>query len=305
MRFEDAVEGFALHLAAERGLSRQTIRAYRADLASLLAFVAASTAVEPGEVQTESIDLEVLREWMWTGSQRGLANATLARRSATAHTFTAWLAEHGEADSAARLKAPKVGRSLPRVLSRSDMDRILDSLQVRAADGDAAAMRDLAIVELLYASGMRVGELVGIDRGDLDLERLLVRVTGKGSKQRTVPFGVPAKRALERHLATGESGQPGDQTGAGPLFRGTRGGRLDTRAVYTLIAALLESVPGRGPAGPHTLRHTAATHLLDGGADLRIVQELLGHESLRTTQKYTHVTDEKIKQVYAQAHPRA
>lgn len=173
-------------------------------------------------------------------------------------------------------------------------------------------MRDLAVVELLYASALRVSELCGLDRDDLDLDRLTVRVTGKGDKERVVPFGVPAQSAIVDYLtsarpvlfARGVASEQRPAPGAA-LFIGTRGGRLGPRSVYTLVARLLDAVPGGGPAGPHALRHTAATHLLDGGADLRAVQELLGHASLATTQIYTHVSVERIKESYRNAHPRA
>jgi integrase/recombinase XerC len=188
------------------------------------------------------------------------------------------------------------------VLTRSQIDRMLAGLSARSADGDAIAVRDLAIVELLYASALRVSEVVGLELNDLDLGRLTVRVTGKGSKERVVPFGVPAQRAIidyqrHRHELLVEP--------TNAVFLGARGKRIGTRTVYELIAGLLAEIPGSGPSGPHTLRHTAATHLLDGGADLRSVQEMLGHASLGTTQLYTHVSAERLKDAYRTAHPRA
>ncbi len=205
-----------------------------------------------------------------------------------------------------RLKAPKPDRHLPRVLTRGQIDGILAGLAARSETGDAAALRDLAVVELLYASALRVSEVTGLDTNSVDRERLTVRVLGKGSKERVVPFGVPALRALEGYL---ESGRPQLVAGAErpvTAFFVTPGGRrLGTRAVYRLVSALLAELPGSGPSGPHTLRHTAATHLLDGGADLRAVQELLGHASLGTTQIYTHVSTERLTESYRSAHPRA
>jgi integrase/recombinase XerC len=182
------------------------------------------------------------------------------------------------------------------------MDEVLAQLTDQASSGDPVAARDLAIVELLYASALRVSELVGLDLTDVDMGRLSVRVMGKGSKERVVPFGIPALHALtawEAHrteLITGRTAA---------LFLGARGSRIGTRTVYQLIAGILAELPGSGPSGPHTLRHTAATHLLDGGADLRSVQELLGHASLGTTQLYTHVSAERLKETYRTAHPRA
>jgi integrase/recombinase XerC len=303
MELTRAVDAFAAHLSAERSFSAHTVRAYVSDLTQLADF-----AIQRGAAQADELDLELLRDWLWSGSQRGLAKSTLARRAAAARSLTAWVARTGATptDAAARLKAPKTDHHLPRVLSRDQIDAILAALADRAAADDPVALRDLAIVELLYASALRVSELTGLGVGDVDLGRLTVRVLGKGAKERVVPFGIPAKNALVRYL---EVGRPKlSKSGTAPaaaLFLGARGARLGTRTVYELISSLLESVPGDGPAGPHTLRHTAATHLLDGGADLRAVQELLGHASLGTTQLYTHVSTERLRESYRVAHPRA
>jgi integrase/recombinase XerC len=178
-------------------------------------------------------------------------------------------------------------------------------VQQRADTGDAIAIRDHAIIELLYASALRVSELTGLGLGDVDLGRLTVRVLGKGAKERVVPFGVPARTALVRYLNGARQELTADTAAASPVFVGSRGARITSRAVYELVSGLLATVPGSGPSGPHTLRHTAATHLLDGGADLRAVQELLGHASLGTTQLYTHVTSERLKEAYRLAHPRS
>jgi integrase/recombinase XerC len=315
MQLDRVLIDFSLYLSAERGFSEHTVRSYRSDLADLLRF-----AEDAGATDSAEIDLELLRGWLWRGSTAGLAKSTLARRSATARSLTSWLARSGHTptDAAARLRAPKSDRHLPRVLTRAQMDTLFAGLAARASSGDTVAVRDLAIVELLYASALRVSELAGLDVRDVDLGRLTARVTGKGSKERVVPFGVPAKNAIAAWLEVREAmlHAPREDATAAPggalksarttaLFLGTRGGRVGTRAVYTLVAGLLETVPGGGPAGPHALRHTAATHLLDGGADLRAVQEMLGHASLGTTQIYTHVSTERLKESYAMAHPRA
>lgn len=328
MTLESAVHDFTRHLAAERGFSGHTVRSYRSDLAGLVEFAGEHGVTTPGE-----LTLELLRDWLWHGSRAGLAKATLARRAASARGFTAWLARIGatQVDAAARLKAPSPDRHLPRVLTRAQIDEVLAGLAQRAdADDDAGARRDLAVVELLYASALRVSEVTGLDLDDLDLSRLTVRVTGKGARERVVPFGVPALRAMERYLdrgrgrlASGAGAPAGSRTGAEcggesgadagedqaagsrAVFLGARGARLGSRSVYRLIAGLLEGIPGSGPAGPHTLRHTAATHLLDGGADLRAVQEMLGHASLGTTQIYTHVSTDRLTESYRSAHPRA
>ncbi len=296
---EHAMSDFAVYLAAERGFSAHTVRSYSSDLADLDRF-----AGTRGVTTTDGIDLELLRNWLWDGSKAGLAKSTLARRAAAVRSLSGWLAQTGisSTDAAARLRAPKSEHHLPRVLTRQQMDELLAGLTGRAADGDVIAARDLAIVELLYASALRVSELVGLDLGDLDLGRLTVRVTGKGSKERVVPFGTPAQRAIVDYESRRH------ELVAGPtkaVFLGVRGNRIGTRTVYEIIARLLAEVPGSGPSGPHTLRHTAATHLLDGGADLRSVQEMLGHASLGTTQLYTHVSAERLKESYRNAHPRA
>ena len=296
----DAVEQFAVHLRAERGFSEHTVRGYAADLADLEGF-----ARRRGTPAVDALTLDLLRDWLWHSSERGLARASLARRTSSVRALCGWLARQGllAVDPSLRLRAPKAHSTLPRVLTAGGVEQLLAELEARAAEGSAGAVRDLAEIELLYASALRVSELCGLDVDDVDRERLTVRVTGKGDKQRVVPFGVPAARALDRYAA---EGRPLLVAGATPaLFLGDRGGRLGSRSVYRLVARLLESLPGSGPAGPHTLRHTAATHLLDGGADLRAVQEMLGHASLGTTQIYTHVSAERLKRAYEQAHPRA
>jgi integrase/recombinase XerC len=296
------IAAYTRHLVSDRGYSEHTVRAYRGDLDDLARFAELTGADTPA-----AIDLELLRDWLWRGSGSGLAKSTLGRRAAAARGFTRWLVSTGAApaDAGARLKAPRADQHLPRVLTRPQIDAILAGLADRAASGDAVAVRDLAIVELLYATAMRVSELVGLRASDVDRSRLTVRVLGKGSKERVVPFGVPAARALDTYLTEARPVLLDGRADPGPAFVGARGAALSTRTVYELVAILLNEVPGSGPSGPHALRHTAATHLLDGGADLRAVQELLGHASLSTTQIYTHVSAERLKQTYATAHPRA
>ncbi|GAA2232127.1 tyrosine recombinase XerC [Herbiconiux moechotypicola] len=290
----------------ERAYSEHTVRSYASDLADLQQFAAGRGVSAVG-----GLDLELYRDWLWTASQKHLSKATLARRAASAKTFSAWLTRSGHipADPALRLRAPRPDRTLPRVLSGDAVALLLDGLRERVGDGEPAALRDLAVVELLYASALRVSELTGLDVGDLDLDRRTVRVVGKGGKERVVPFGVPAHAALVDYLARERPAlvaRRNDGAAAiDALLLGARGGRLGTRAVYELVAHLLAEVPGSGPAGPHAFRHTAATHLLDGGADLRAVQELLGHASLGTTQIYTHVSIERLRSSYRAAHPRA
>jgi integrase/recombinase XerC len=296
----ESVERFLRYVLDERSLSPATAKGYRSDLARL---VGHAEGLE--RWSTADLDLELLRDWLWRESESGIARATLARRTAAVRSFSSWAqrTERLSVDVAARLKTPKTGRSLPRVLTRPQAEQVLELAAARGADEDPVALRDLAIIELLYASGIRVSELVAIDVQDVDLGRLTVLVTGKGAKQRVVPFGVPAKEALVAYLGTARPRlAAGD--GCRALLLGRRGARLTPRTVYGVVARLLDG-GASGPSGPHTLRHTAATHLLDGGADLRAVQELLGHSSLGTTQIYTHVSTERIRDAYRLAHPRA
>lgn len=296
------MDGYLRHLELDRGFSAHTIRGYRTDLLDLAGF-----AEETDADDTSAVDLELLRGWLWRGSTAGLAKSTLARRSAAARGFTRWLAATGTTptDAGARLRAPRPDRHLPRVLTRPQVDGLLDDLAARATTGEPNAVRDLAVVELLYASALRVSEIVGARTADLDLERRTLLVLGKGGKERVVPFGIPAHRALATYLDDARAALLDGRDDPGTIFLGARGRSLSTRAVYELVAHLLVDLPGAGPAGPHAFRHTAATHLLDGGADLRAVQELLGHASLATTQIYTHVSSERLKESYRLAHPRA
>lgn len=298
----EAIDAYVRAVDLERGASPHTLRAYLGDLRTLASFVDERGA----EPDPALIDLELLREWVWQQNAQGLGATTLARRTSTVRGFTAWLARTGRAaaDPGARLRAPRADRHLPRVLTRSQVDRLLDGLAALAAGDDPLALRDLAILELLYASALRVSELVGLDLGDVDDARRTVRVMGKGAKERVVPFGIPAQRALDAYRQRGRPAIAAPGSG-NALFLGARGTRASTRAVYSLVAGLLADLPGTGPSGPHALRHTAATHLLDGGADLRAVQELLGHSSLATTQIYTHVSAERLAEAYRTAHPRA
>jgi integrase/recombinase XerC len=300
-----ALEAFGRHLDAERALSRHTVRAYSGDVQSLLEHAARCGVVDPGQ-----LDVPTLRGWLAGQHQAGAARATLARRGAAARAFTAFAHRQGwlSSDPGVQLGTPKARRTLPRVLHQEAMSSILasceDQVRRQLAQGQpeaALAMRDAAILELLYASAIRVSELCGMDFESLDEGRRTIRVLGKGGKERVVPVGIPAMRAVTRWIEEGRPVIAGARSGPA-LFLGARGGRIDPRTARRVVHARTREGLD---AGPHAIRHTAATHLLEGGADLRSVQEILGHASPATTQIYTHVSAERLKASYRQAHPRA
>lgn len=296
------LDDFGRYLTLEKGHSEHTVRAYLGDARGLVTF-AGARGIPPGE-----IDLVVLRAWLADHTRRGAARTTVARQVSSAKTFCAWATRDGimASDPATRLQAPKAHRTLPAVLAPAEADAMMTSRPAPADAGDPdtpIALRDRAILEILYASGIRVGELCGLDIGDVELDRRVLRVLGKGGKQRTVPFGEPAAQALSRWLSDGRGRLATDRSGSA-LLLGARGGRLDQRMARTVVHRAVDAAGGPS-MGPHGLRHSAATHLLEGGADLRVVQELLGHSSLATTQIYTHVSVERLRAVHRQAHPRA
>ena len=298
---DTALAQFIRHLSAERALSRHTVRAYQGDIQSLLEYAQHNGIADPSE-----LDLATLRGWLAGQHESGAARATLARRGAAARAFTGYAARRGwlGADPGPLLGVPKARRVLPQVLRRDEMNRALRESAVGERTAAALAMRDAAVLELLYATAIRVSELCDLDTGGLDKARRTVRVFGKGRKERVVPVGLPAMRALARWEEGGRPVLANERSGTA-FFLGARGGRLDPRAARRIVHASLSGASGRGGAGPHAIRHTAATHLLEGGADLRSVQEILGHASPATTQIYTHVSAERLKATYRQAHPRA
>jgi integrase/recombinase XerC len=297
--FVDALTAYERHLVAERDLAPHTVRAYLGDICDLL-----DHARRSGASRLDDIELRTLRSWLAKQQSLGRSRSTLARRATAGRGFTAWAAKSARMarDPGAQLRSPRPHRRLPVTLTASEVRELLDSVAVSAAAGDPLGVRDVAMLEVLYATGIRVAELVGLNIGDVDLERRVVRVFGKGRKERTVPFGLPANAALAAWLKhRNRLVSPADVA----LFVGVRGKRIDVRTVREVVHRRLRTVPGAPDTGPHGLRHSAATHLLEGGADLRSVQELLGHASLATTQIYTHVTTERLRAAYQQAHPRA
>ncbi len=294
------LEEFDEYLGLQCGRSAHTRRAYLGDLRSLFGFL------DGRGIGLDGLSLPVLRTWLAAAASAGAARTTLARRTSAVKAFTAWAMRRGllTTDPAARLQVPKAHRILPAVLRQ---DQALDAMAAAksgAEQGDPLALRDRLIVEMLYATGIRVSELCGLDVDDVDTRHRLVRVLGKGNKQRTVPFGVPAADALRAWLTDGRPALVTAESGPA-LLLGARGRRLDVRQARTVVHQTVSAVNGAPDMGPHGLRHSAATHLLEGGADLRVVQELLGHSSLATTQLYTHVAVSRLRAVHDQAHPRA
>ncbi len=297
---EPILDEFDEYLALQCGRSAHTRRAYLGDLRALFNFLAGRGSGLDG------LSLPVLRSWLAAGAGAGSARTTLARRTSAVKAFTAWAARRGllATDPAARLQVPKAHRTLPAVLRQDQALQAMAAAKSGAEQGDPLALRDRLIVEMLYATGIRVSELCGLDIDDVDTRLRLVRVLGKGNKQRTVPFGVPAAEALHAWLTDGRPALVTAESGPA-LLLGLRGRRLDVRQARTVVHQTVAAVGGAPDMGPHGLRHSAATHLLEGGADLRVVQELLGHSSLATTQLYTHVAVSRLRAVHDQAHPRA
>lgn len=298
--YERVLHAYCAYLESGRGYSAHTVKGYRTDVVELFDFLRRNTVDSPAD-----LTLEQLRDWLYELSESGLAKSTLARKSASVRSFTAWALKHQvlETDPGLRLRTPKAGRHLPKVVGRESIAKIFELLESTATVDNPGGLRDRLAVELLYASGCRVSELVGLNLENIDYSRNLIRVMGKGGKERMVPFGAPAREALDSWIRDGRKQYETEKSGSALLLN-SRGARVGVRQVYSLVAGLLAETP-TGAAGPHSLRHSAATHLLDGGADLRAVQELLGHASLGTTQIYTHVSIERLKEGYKVAHPRA
>jgi integrase/recombinase XerC len=296
-----AARGFELYLARERNRSAHTVRAYRTDLELFFAHAAQSGVAALGE-----LELSHFRAWLGALDAAGMSRATIARRAASVRSFMDWAVREEliPANPALRLRSPKRSRSLPAVLSGPQTGSLFEDLEDRSVEGDPHELQRRAMVEVLYATGVRVGELVGLDLDDVDTERRTLLVLGKGSKERTVPYGVPAAHALDDWLRRGRPRWVTAKSGPA-LFLGRRGGRIDQRAVRAQVKEALDALGDTAARGPHALRHTAAVEQVRGGADLRAVQELLGHSSLATTQLYTHVSVDRLRRSYEQAHPRA
>ena len=289
-----AFESFKSYLNQERSLSPNTIRAYVGDLESLISHLNAL-----GINEISALNISHLRSWLANQQTKGASRTTLSRRATSIKLFTKWAHKEGmiPTDVGANLATPKAHRVLPEILDVKSADLAMQSLETFAEEtGELTAIRNLAMVEVLYASGARVSELCGLNMKDVDYDRQTIRVLGKGNKERVVPIGRPAIAALEKWLAV--RSQLANEKSGDAIFLGARGKRIDQRQVREVVYKAIE-------LGPHALRHSAATHLLEGGADLRTVQEILGHASLSTTQIYTHVSAERLHSAFKQAHPRA
>ena len=300
--FEKLIAAFTRHLEVERSLSVHTIRAYIGDLESLLNHLETI-----GVTDISQLELVHLRSWLANQQVKGGARTTLSRRAVSVRLFTKWAVKNKylTKDVAATLATPKGHRTLPEVLDIADAKTAMDSLATRASEEETPiSLRDVAMVELLYATGARVAELCGLEMSDIDYDRQTIRVFGKGNKERTIPLGNPAMKALNVWLKEGRDSIKNSLSG-NAVFLGARGKRIDQRTVRTVVYNALQAIEGIERMGPHALRHSAATHLLEGGADLRTVQEILGHASLATTQIYTHVSTERLQKAFKQAHPRA
>lgn len=294
------LDQWGAHLRHSRGASAHTVRAYTADLAAFLAFTGTDPA-DPGAAS--ALTLRAARAWLADSVARGAARSTVSRHVAALRNFSAWAHREGLAptDAAAALASARADQRLPRVIDQDEAAALLECARSRASADDPVSVRDWAILELIYATGIRVSEACSLTTSSVDPAALTVRVLGKGDKERTVPFGVPARDALDQWTVRA---RPSLAVGTDALFVGAKGGPIDPRVVRAMIHRMCARAGVRDIA-PHGLRHSAATHLLQGGADLRAVQEILGHSSLATTQRYTHVDAGRLSDVYRRAHPRA
>ena len=300
--FEKIRHDFAFHIERERNLSVHTVRAYLRDVDGLLAHIHSL-----GVSDFSELTLAHIRSWLANQQVKGGARTTLSRRAVSIRIFTKWAHKKGylTSDVGLSLATPKGHRTLPEVLTIADASLAMDALETRVGEEEGPlAVRDLAILEVLYATGARVSELCGLDFEDVDYSRNTIRVLGKGNKERTIPLGNPAMKALDSWIKDARAQVATDKSGVA-IFLGARGKRIDQRTVRTVVYEALSALEGVERMGPHGLRHSAATHLLEGGADLRTVQEILGHASLATTQIYTHVSTERLQKAFKQAHPRA
>lgn len=292
------------YLRLSRRMSEHTIDAYLGDLRALLDYVGLRWDAPAGQFG-QALTQRSIRSWLADTLASGGARSTIARHTAAIRNFTAWAVREEilASDPAAALTSPRADQRLPTPLDESEARTLINLARAEAVDGTPAQMRAWAILELTYACGLRVSEVCALDVSSLNREALTVRVIGKGNKERVVPYGPPAREALDHWLVRGRP-QLVAQSSGEALFLGDRGGRIDPRVVRSMVHRMADKA-GVHDVAPHGLRHSTATHLLQGGADLRAVQEMLGHASLSTTQRYTHVDTARLSAIYQRAHPRA
>ncbi len=304
---DDLVAEFLTHLEKERDVSPHTVKAYARDLGELRDVLQRHLGVEA--LDWAKVDRLALRAWLAHLSRRGLSKRSSARALSAARSFFRFLHRNDlvEANPARAVSSPKLEKYLPGHLDRAQVETMLAAATTRAQGGAFTDLRDLAILELFYSTGLRISELRGIDRRDIDLLAGAVKVRGKGRKERIVPIGAPAQRALREYERVRDQliAKVGPKADRVAFFLSQRGARMSQKTLHNAVTAWLSQVDEGAGLSAHSLRHTFATHLLDGGADLRAVQELLGHASVSTTQIYTHTSVERLKQVYRGAHPRA
>ena len=314
---DDAIRAFVTFLDLERGASRETLRSYQTDLRQFMKFCHSLPHFSSHSIDPVSVDTLTIRGYLMWLDQKGEKKSSLARKLATLKSFYKFLTKEGwtEVNPAAHVRSPQLGKRLPKVLTKDEANVLMET----AVGNPVVASRDKAILETLYSTGARVSELVGLNWDDVDLETGIARLQGKGKKERIVPIGDLAVDAIQEyrqqlskkvnkgslHKTTIPSKENRKKSNGGfPLFRNNRGGRLSARSVERMVKRSSQFLQG-GAVTPHTLRHSFATHLLDEGADLRAIQEMLGHASLATTQKYTHVATDHLMEVYDRSHPRA
>ncbi len=306
-RADDSVGAFLTHLEKERDVSPHTVAAYRRDLTDLAGFLATHLGVEA--VDWAAIDRLAMRSWLAHLARRGLSKRSSARALSAARSFFRFMhrSDLVEANPARAVGSPKLEKHLPGHLDRAQVETMLAAAATRAQEGRFTDVRDLAILELFYSTGLRISELRGIDGRDIDLLAGSVKVRGKGRKERIVPIGGPAQRALREYERARDAlrAKVGPAADRSAFFLSQRGARMSPKTLHNAVTARLSGVDEGAGLSTHALRHTFATHLLDGGADLRAVQELLGHASVSTTQIYTHTSVERLKKVYKESHPRA
>jgi len=300
--YSKTLEKFLDYLKIEKNRSDNTIRSYQTDIELLFEFLTSRGLSSFKEIQTDFI-----KEWIVSLKKNNISNTTISRRISSIKVFFNFLVKNNliEINPTLKIIAPKLNKVLPNILGQKQAEQLLTQAAIYEVEEESqeVRIRDYAILEVLYSTGIRVSELVGLDVEDINFSNLTLKVLGKGKKERFVPFGIPAREAIDKYLKDSRNSLNDKNSQA--LFLGLRGKRLNVRQVRRILNKAMDQIENSKEVSPHDLRHSAATHMLEAGADLRIVQELLGHSSLATTQKYTHVTIERLREVFANAHPRA